>query len=66
MKKLNHIPSVLTLTVCAIALSGCVVAKTAVKTTGAVVGGAAKVTGAVVGGTVDVLTPDGDDDAEDE
>ena len=63
---MNRLASALTLTACAIALSGCVVAKTAVKTTGAVVGGAAKVTGAVVGGAVDVMTPDGDDHAEDE
>ena len=47
-------------------LSGCVVAKTAVKTTGAVVGGAAKATGAIVGGAVDVITPDGDDDTEED
>ena len=63
---MKRITSALTLAACALALSGCVVAKTAVKTTGAVVGGAAKVTGAVVGGAVDVVTPDGDDKAEDE
>ena len=55
----------LALIMCIFGLSGCVVAKTAVKTTGAVVGGAAKATGAVVGGTVNVLTPDGDDDDQD-
>lgn len=66
MTTLKRIKYALTLVACAFALSGCVVAKTAVKTTGAVVGGAAKVTGAVVGGAVDVITPDGDEDDEDE
>jgi|GEM_PF-2906001 len=66
MLKVNRITRGLILVASALALSGCVVAKTAVKTTGAVVGGAAKVTGAVVGGAVDVITPDGDDEENDE
>ena len=63
---MNPAKRTLALLICALSLSGCVVAKTAVKTTGAVIGGAAKATGAVVGGAVDVLTPDGDDDQQDE
>ena len=50
-------------------LSGCLVTKTvgvAVDVTGAAAGAVIGATGEVVEGTVDVLTPDGDKDDDDE
>ena len=51
---------------CVVGLGACTVAKTAVGVTGAVVKTGVGVAGKTAGAVVDVVTPDGDDDEEQE